>query len=163
MRANPFRYLCNQTAAAHPAAEQRSITIKRNQIYPSRENEEPTISRNFAENRIQLLPTPHLPSPDHRVPFCIFKLLSGVLSIRNHHDAIIFLGLFRLADHCLGVRRPSHELDKSILSPFRPRVVCGVLHHRSGRTHLWKAQALSGVDTFRSFSIICFVLWSGWI
>jgi hypothetical protein len=38
-----------------------------------------------------------------------------------------------------------------------------VLYHLSGRTHLWKARLLLAIDIFQSFSIICFVLWSGWI
>ena len=77
------------------------------------------------------------------VPFYIFKLLFGILSIRTSTMQIIFHGLFRLTGHRLGFRGPGHEPGKSVLPPLRPQVASGVLHHRPGRSHFSKAQALS--------------------
>lgn len=97
------------------------------------------------------------------VPFCIFKLLFGVLSIRTGTAPSSFLVYFGW----LIIAWASVDLGMNLARVF---------YHLSGRRspveYCTIAQAgriferprlFLAIDTFLSFSIICFVLWSGWI
>jgi hypothetical protein len=98
------------------------------------------------------------------VPFCIFKYLFGILTVRvgmgsNSHFLIccgwlvmvwaaidLLMNLARILFDIMG-RRPGIEF---------------CLVAQVGR--IFKCSSLFlAIDTLLSFSIICFVLWSGWI
>ncbi len=97
------------------------------------------------------------------VPFCIFKLLLGVLSIRIGVEQSSFLPLFgwliiawASVDLAMNLARMFFHLSGRE-SPFEYCTIAQVGRF-FGRPRLFLA-----IDTFLSFSIICFVLWSGWI
>lgn len=98
------------------------------------------------------------------VPFCLFKFLFGVLAIREGTESgaewlIMFgWGAITLAaiDLAMNLIRSAFELaNKKALIEF-------CLIAQLGR--IFRRQSLFlTFDTFLSFTIICFVLWSGWI
>ena len=110
-----------------------------------------------------LFQTPTFQALTIGVPFCIFKLLFGMLSIRIGTLQSSFLVYF-------GWRLISWASVDLAMNLAR------VFFHLSGREssveycsiaqvgRLFKRPRLFlAIDTLLSFSIICFVLWSGWI
>lgn len=98
------------------------------------------------------------------IPFCIFKILFGVLVIRvgelRSDDYFTLIGYLVLvwATADLGMNFIRAILDitgKSDLIEF-----CTLA--QAGR-HLKAPLVFLALDTFITFSIICFVLWSGWV
>jgi len=98
------------------------------------------------------------------VPFCVFKLLFGLLALRTGEQA---LSASLYAFGWLVIAWASVDLLMNLARVF---------FHLSGRTapleyctiaqagRLFKRPRLFlAIDTLISFSIICFVLWSGWI
>lgn len=97
------------------------------------------------------------------VPFCIFKLLFGILSIRTGTEQSLILVYFGW----LIIAWASVDLFMNLA-----RVFFHLSGHESPVEYCIIAQAgrlfgrpslFLAIDTFLSFSIICFVLWSGWI
>ncbi|WP_051260999.1 hypothetical protein [Desulfovibrio inopinatus] len=92
------------------------------------------------------------------VPFCLFKGLFGYLLVINGFmmAGTAFL-LWALLDLIMNFLRASLEV---LGHPDPPTQFClfGQIGHYWGRKNL-----LMSIDTFFSFSIICFVLWSGWV
>ncbi len=98
------------------------------------------------------------------IPFCIFKYLFGILSVRAgmiyHNQFLLYFGIFIIVwaaiDVLLNVIRIiSSVLDKKPLVEFCLIAQIGSIFQRSA--------LFLAIDTLLSFSIICFVLWSGWI
>jgi len=98
------------------------------------------------------------------VPFGIFKLLFGILALRsaleNHVTYLVWFGY-------IAVVWASVDIIMSILT-----AIFGLAGHRSPIDYCTLAEMGSflgrpgvyqAIDTLISFSIICFVLWSGWI
>jgi len=98
------------------------------------------------------------------MPFCTFKYLFGTLAIRygwqNHHDPVIILGwvvivwagvdfLMNLVRIYLNLRRREALIEFCLIAQL-------------GRL-IRRPSLFLTIDTFLSFAIICFVLWSGWI
>lgn len=98
------------------------------------------------------------------IPFCIFKYLFGLLSMRagilySNHFLLIFgqfVIVWAVIDVLLNVSRIIfHILGKKPLVEFCIIAQIGSIFNRSA--------LFLAVDTLLSFSIICLVLWSGWI
>jgi hypothetical protein len=98
------------------------------------------------------------------VPFCIFKLLLGTLCLRigteQQFDLLVFFGwaiiAWASADLAMNLARVFFHLA----GRESPVEYCTIA--QAGR--LFKRPRLFlAMDTFVSFFIICFALWSGWI
>lgn len=97
------------------------------------------------------------------VPFCIFKLLFGVLIIRAGTDQQFYLNLFGW----LIILWASVDLVMNLIvvafnmaGRKSPIEFCTIA--QLGRL-VGKPKLFLAIDTLIAFSIICFVLWSGWI
>jgi hypothetical protein len=94
------------------------------------------------------------------VPFCIFKLLFGMLAIRAGSGLLDFLGwliiIWAAIDLFMNLKRVAYHLSGRSSSIE----YCSIA--QVGRM-LKRPKLFLALDTFISFSIICFVLWSGWI
>jgi hypothetical protein len=97
------------------------------------------------------------------VPFCIFKILFGVLSERigtgQQNLLVLFGGLIILwasVDLVMNLVRAS--LD--VIGRESPIEFCTIA--QLGRLFR-KPKLFLAIDTLIAFVIICFVLWSGWI
>lgn len=96
------------------------------------------------------------------VPFCIFKLLFGMLALRSGAPSgllVVFAWAviaWAVADLIMNLARIFFHLA----GREAPIEYCTIAQvgRLFGRPRLFLA-----VDTLLSFSIICFVLWSGWI
>jgi hypothetical protein len=98
------------------------------------------------------------------VPFCIFKLLFGLLALRAAAEpvsaALAFFGwlivVWAATDLSMNLSRVFFHLSGRVSTiEYCTIAQAGRLF---GRPRLFLA-----IDTLISFSIICFVLWSGWI
>lgn len=96
------------------------------------------------------------------IPFCVFKLLFGLLALRAGASSVplcVFAWLvmaWALADLIMNLVRIFFHLAGRVA----PMEYCTIA--QTGR--LFKRPGLFlAIDTLSSFSIICFVLWSGWI
>ncbi len=96
------------------------------------------------------------------VPFCIFKLLFGLLALRTGEPSAYLLALgwlviaWSVADLLMNLARVFLDLvgrESSI--EYCTIAQAGRLFNR--------ATLFLAIDTLITFSIICFVLWSGWI
>lgn len=96
------------------------------------------------------------------VPFCIFKLLFGLLSMRTDASSASLFALgwlvisWSFADLLMNLARIFFDLvgrESSI--EYCTIAQAGRLFNR--------ARLFLAIDTLVTFSIICFVLWSGWI
>ena len=98
------------------------------------------------------------------IPFCTFKYLFGALAVRHgmeyHHALITFFGwliigwasidiFMNLVRIYLNFRHRESSIEFCLIAQLGRLV---------GRPSLFLT-----IDTFLSFAIICFVLWSGWI
>jgi hypothetical protein len=113
-----------------------------------------------ANNRFFLRPT--FQALTIGVPFCIFKLLFGLLALRTGEPSASFLALgwlviaWSVADLLMNLARVILDLagrESSI--EYCTIAQAGRLFNR--------ARLFLAIDTLVTFSIICFVLWSGWI
>jgi len=113
-----------------------------------------------AEDRFFLRPT--FQALTIGVPFCIFKLLFGLLALRTGEPDFSFhvLGwlviIWSIADLIMNMARV--VLDLAGLESFIE--YCTIA--QAGRIFS-QARLFLAIDTLVTFSIICFVLWSGWI
>lgn len=111
-----------------------------------------------------IFPTPTFQALTVGVPFCIFKLLFGLLALRAAADqrsiALAAFGWLIVAwaatDLSMNLARVVFHLSGRA-SPVEYCVIAQA-GRLFGRPRLFLA-----IDTLISFSIICFVLWSGWI
>jgi len=120
----------------------------------------PEASQNIESSFFQ---TPTFQALTIGVPFCIFKLLFGILSIRigtEQSSSLLLFGWLVIAwasvDLAMNLARVLYHLSGRE-SPFE---YCTIA--QAGRS-FGRPRLFLAVDTFFSFSIICFVLWSGWI
>jgi len=97
------------------------------------------------------------------VPFCIFKLLFGWLGVRLGMEQSGLLAAFGWAvvfwasiDLLMNLARVLFHIS----GQSSPVEYCTIA--QAGRL-LHRPRLFLAFDTFVSFSIICFVLWSGWI
>lgn len=121
----------------------------------------PEASRKM-ENRF--FQTPAFQALTIGVPFCIFKLLLGTLAIRigaeQQSGLLAFSGwaitAWAAADMAMNLARVFFHLA----GRESPVEYCTIAQagRLFGRPRLFLA-----IDTFLSFAIICFALWSGWI
>ncbi|MDM7912754.1 MAG: hypothetical protein QUS09_06625 [Methanotrichaceae archaeon] len=91
------------------------------------------------------------------VPFCAFKLLFGLMSMRFGLLTLSYtVLLWASADLLMNLTRVFYDLA----GRESPIEYCTIAQagRLFGRPRLFLA-----LDTFISFSIICFALWSGWI
>ncbi|MGB5101145.1 MAG: hypothetical protein WBN94_11180, partial [Methanothrix sp.] len=96
------------------------------------------------------------------VPFCVFKLLFGLLALRIglSSDFLSAFGwlviIWALADLLMNLARIFFHLA----GRTAPVEYCTIA--QAGRLFK-KPRLFLAIDTLITFSIICFVLWSGWI
>ena len=96
------------------------------------------------------------------IPFCVFKLLFGLLALRAGAFSVFFCVFawlviaWAFADLIMNLTRVYFHLT----GRMSPVEYCTIA--QAGR--LFKRPKLFlAIDTLISFSIICFALWSGWI
>ena len=113
-----------------------------------------------AEERFFLRPT--FQALTIGVPFCIFKLLFGLLALRTGKPdfGLTILGwiviVWSIADLLMNMARVVQDLA-GMQSSIE---YCTIA--QAGRIFS-RPQLFLAIDTMVTFSIICFVLWSGWI
>ncbi len=91
------------------------------------------------------------------VPFCAFKLLFGLLAIRASLPAPGYaIILWASADLVTNFARVFYDMA----GRESPVEYCTIA--QAGRI-FGRPRLFLAIDTFLSFSIICLVLWSGWI
>jgi hypothetical protein len=96
------------------------------------------------------------------VPFCIFKLLFGLLALRAGSPSVYLFALgwlviaWALADLLMNLARVFFHLA----GREAPIEYCTIA--QAGRIFK-RPRLFLAIDTLITFSIICFVLWSGWI
>ena len=96
------------------------------------------------------------------VPFCVFKLIFGLLALRAGASSVSFRVLawlviaWALTDLIMNLARVYFHLS----GREAPIEYCTIA--QAGRL-LKRPGFFLAIDTLLSFSIICFVLWSGWI
>lgn len=95
------------------------------------------------------------------IPFCIFKTFFGLLALRSGASfpfiVLAWLVLaWALADLIMNLVRVCYHLA----GRSSPVEYCTIA--QAGRL-LQRPRLFLAIDTLISFSIICFVLWSGWI
>ncbi len=96
------------------------------------------------------------------VPFCIFKLLFGMLALRTGVPSASLSALgwmviaWSVADLIMNLARVFLDLaGRESYIEYCTIAQAGRLFNR--------ARLFLAIDTLVTFSIICFVLWSGWI
>ncbi|RQW81528.1 MAG: hypothetical protein EHM14_00595 [Methanothrix sp.] len=98
------------------------------------------------------------------VPFCIFKLLFGELATRvgsgQEFGLLTSLGWLIIAWACIDLFMNLKRVAYHHSGRSSPIEYCSIA--QVGRM-LKRPGLFLALDTFISFSIICFVLWSGWI
>lgn len=91
------------------------------------------------------------------VPFCAFKLLFGLMSMRFGLLTLSYtVLLWASADLLMNLTRVFYDLA----GRESPIEYCTIA--QAGRL-FERPRLFLALDTFLSFSIICFALWSGWI
>ena len=98
------------------------------------------------------------------VPFCIFKLLFGLLALRAAAEPVSavlaafgwLIVVWAATDLSMNLARVLFHLSGRA-SPIEYCIIA-----QAGRL-FGRARLFLAIDTLISFSIICFVLWSGWI
>ena len=94
------------------------------------------------------------------IPFCIFKLIFGMSAMRAGTPALVAFGwivsVWALADLAMNTGRSVYDL---VGRPARFEY-CTIA--QIGRM-LGRPEVFLAVDTLLSFTIICLMLWSGWI
>ena len=141
------------TSDAKHVAMKEQIAPQTSQI---RKAEEQEIEESFFQ-------TPTFQALTIGVPFCIFKLLFGSLSMRLGMEQSGLLAAFggivifwASIDLIMNLARVLFH----ITGRASPVEYCTIA--QAGRL-LHRPRLFLAFDTFISFSIICFVLWSGWI
>ena len=98
------------------------------------------------------------------VPFCIFKLLFGALSVRIGGEQmsgfLVTLGWLVAAWALLDLLMNLARVFFHLTGQASPIEYCTIA--QAGR-HFKSPRLFLAIDTFISFSIICIVLWSGWV
>jgi hypothetical protein len=96
------------------------------------------------------------------IPFCMYKFLFGIAAVRAAlpGSPLAVFGWFVIAwaglDLCMNGARAALDLA-SVRAPFEYCTIAQL-----GRI-LRMPMVFLAIDTFLSFAIICFMLWSGWI
>jgi hypothetical protein len=117
-------------------------------------------STQIEENLFQ---TPTFQALTIGVPFCVFKLLFGVLSIRaavEQSSFLFYLGWMIIIWASLDLAMNLARVFFHISGQTSPVEYCTIA--QAGRIFK-KPRLFLAIDTFFSFSIICIALWSGWI
>ena len=96
------------------------------------------------------------------VPFCIFKLLFGILSIQIdvEQPSLRLFGWLVIAWASVDLAMNFARVFLHLSGRESPFEYCTIA--QAGRI-FGRPRLFLTIDTFLSFSIICFVLWSGWI
>lgn len=97
------------------------------------------------------------------IPFCLYKFIFGSLAIRNGMDGeqpLIFLGWLIIAWAALDLTMNIARAGLDFSGRGNAIEYCTIA--QIGR-HFHAQGAFLAFDTLLSFSIICVMLWSGWI
>ena len=97
------------------------------------------------------------------VPFCVFKLLFGVLGVRigtEQQSGLLILGWLVITWAAVDLLMNLARVFFQLVGRESPLEYCTIA--QAGRL-LKRSRLFLAIDTFLSFFIICFVLWSGWI
>jgi hypothetical protein len=97
------------------------------------------------------------------IPFCIFKLLFGVTIIRAGAGNNLFMSAFGLLIVFWAASDLLMNTGRSILDLLhRPAPFEYCIIAQAGR-YFHKPMVFLAIDTLLTFSILCAMLWSGWI
>jgi len=112
-------------------------------------------------NRLQrLFSRPFFLSLTIGIPFCAFKLIFGLSALRSGTVPLTIFGwsvdAWALADLAMNIGRSVYDLA-GWAAPFEYCTIAQV-----GRA-LGRPTVFLALDTLLSFTIICVMLWSGWI
>jgi len=146
----------NEHAAQEPAGQKPAGQIEHTAPQASEAPVKETIIESFFSS-------PTFQALTIGVPFCIFKMLFGLLALRAADQgsaALMAFGwlivVWAAADLSMNLARVFfHQSGRASTIEYCTIAQAGRLF---GRPRLFLA-----IDTLISFSIICFVLWSGWI
>jgi len=97
------------------------------------------------------------------IPFCVFKLLCGLTAVRIGADSsplLVWAGWVVIAWASLDLMMNISRSLQDILGQPPSFEYCTIA--QAGRI-VGRPLVFLAFDTFLSFSIICFMLWSGWI
>lgn len=97
------------------------------------------------------------------VPFCVFKLLFGVLGVRigtEQQSGLLILGWLVITWAAVDLLMNLGRVFFQLVGRESPLEYCTIA--QAGRL-LKRSRLFLAIDTFLSFFLICFVLWSGWI
>lgn len=122
----------------------------------------------FVQECIQTIETSFFQTPIFQaltigIPFCIFKLLFGILSIRigtDQQSHLILFGLLIILWASLDLVMNLIAVAFNMAGRKSPIEFCTIAQF--GR-FFGKPKLFLAVDTLIAFIIICFVLWTGWI
>ncbi len=126
-----------------------------------REQSAPEAFRRIEESFFQ---TPTFQALTIGVPFCVFKLIFGLLCVRvggeQQSGLLASFGWLVIAWALTDLVMNLARVIFHILGRRSPIEYCTIA--QAGRL-FERPRLFLAVDTFISFSIICFALWSGWI
>jgi hypothetical protein len=94
------------------------------------------------------------------IPFCVFKLLFGVIAYRTGNPALILFGGIVIAWACLDLLMNTSRSVYDLAGRPAPFEYCSIA--QIGRL-MHRPLVFLAIDTLLSFLIICLMLWSGWI
>lgn len=122
----------------------------------------------FARESLQKIETSFFQTPTFQaltigIPFCIFKLLFGALSIRAGTDPqspLVIFGLLIILWASVDLMMNLVVVAFNTAGRKSPIEFCTIA--QVGRL-FGKSKLFLAIDTLIAFCIICFVLWSGWI
>lgn len=92
------------------------------------------------------------------IPFCVFKFLFGLVLIRKHMGA---LGLIVITWAILDIFYNFHSAIMQLMKKKSYLETCFLA--QVGKLFCKCVALFLGIDTFLSFGIICFMMWSGGI
>ena len=130
-----------------------------------KEGMDPGIGNEGGSDRIlRLFGRPFFLSLTIGVPFCIFKLLFGLTAVRigmgEAYTPLVIFGWAVILWACLDLVMNSVRSGFDLMGWLSPFEYCTIA--QAGRI-AGMPMVFLGIDTLLSFSIICFMLWSGWI
>ena len=94
------------------------------------------------------------------IPFCVFKLLFGVTAYRTGNPALIIFGGIVIAWACIDLLMNTGRSVYDLAGRSAPFEYCSIA--QIGRL-VHRPLVFLAIDTLLSFTIICLMLWSGWI
>ncbi len=121
------------------------------------------VQKSFEKVETSFFQTPTFQALTIGIPFCIFKLLFGILNIRAGGDQqyhLVIFGWLVILWASVDLVMNLVVVTYDMIGRKSPIEFCTIA--QLGRL-LGKPKLFLAIDTLIAFIIICFVLWSGWI